>query len=40
MKDGSLLIGDDTGGTIWRVSYTGQKDHASEGGKTTGAAPR
>src|SRR5215218_8252372 len=40
MKDGSLLIGDDTGGTIWRVSYTGQKDRASEGGKTTGAAPR
>jgi glucose/arabinose dehydrogenase len=24
-KDGSLLIGDDTGGTIWRVSYTGEK---------------
>jgi glucose/arabinose dehydrogenase len=25
MKDGSLLIADDTGGTIWRVSYTGPK---------------
>jgi glucose/arabinose dehydrogenase len=24
-KDGSLLIADDTGGTIWRVSYTGKK---------------
>jgi len=24
-KDGSLLIADDTGGTIWRVSYTGNK---------------
>jgi glucose/arabinose dehydrogenase len=23
MKDGSLLVADDTGGTIWRVSYTG-----------------
>ncbi|MGO4570636.1 PQQ-dependent sugar dehydrogenase [Microvirga sp. 2TAF3] len=22
-KDGSLLVGDDTGGTIWRISYTG-----------------
>ncbi|MEA2977190.1 MAG: hypothetical protein QOF19_2710 [Alphaproteobacteria bacterium] len=26
MKDGSLLIADDTGGTIWRVSYTGGKN--------------
>jgi hypothetical protein len=30
MKDGSLLIADDTGGTIWRVSYTGPKDQASD----------
>src|SRR3954453_12727324 len=22
-KDGSLLVADDTGGTIWRISYTG-----------------
>jgi len=29
MKDGSLLIADDTGGTIWRVSYTGPKKRAS-----------
>jgi hypothetical protein len=28
MKDGSLLIADDAGGTIWRVSYTGPKDRA------------
>lgn len=28
MKDGSLLIADDTGGTIWRVSYTGGKNPA------------
>ena len=25
MKDGSLLVADDTGGTIWRVSYTGKR---------------
>ena len=25
-KDGSLLIVDDTGGTIWRVAYTGERD--------------
>jgi glucose/arabinose dehydrogenase len=29
-KDGSLLVADDTGGTIWRISYAGQ-------GKTTGS---
>jgi hypothetical protein len=23
-KDGSLLVADDTGGTIWKVSYTGE----------------
>jgi glucose/arabinose dehydrogenase len=27
-KDGSLLIADDTGGTIWRVTYTGKPEHA------------
>jgi glucose/arabinose dehydrogenase len=27
-KDGSLLVADDTGGTIWRISYTGKRDHA------------
>jgi len=40
MKDGSLLIADDTGGTIWRVSYTGSKDRASDRETTTGAIPR
>lgn len=25
-KDGSLLVADDTGGTIWRISYTGQRE--------------
>jgi glucose/arabinose dehydrogenase len=27
-KDGSLLIADDTGGTIWRITYTGKREHA------------
>jgi hypothetical protein len=31
-KDGSLLVADDTGGTIWRISYTGKRD-----GTTTGS---
>jgi glucose/arabinose dehydrogenase len=35
MRDGSLLIADDTGGTIWRVSYTGPKDRASARPNTT-----
>jgi glucose/arabinose dehydrogenase len=28
-KDGSLLIADDTGGTIWRIAYTGQRTDAA-----------
>jgi glucose/arabinose dehydrogenase len=28
-KDGSLLVADDTGGTIWRIAYTGTRDHAA-----------
>jgi glucose/arabinose dehydrogenase len=32
-KDGSLLVADDTGGTIWRISYTGARD------KKAAAAP-
>ena len=24
-KDGALLVADDTGGTIWRIPYTGAK---------------
>jgi glucose/arabinose dehydrogenase len=27
-KDGSLLVADDTGGTIWRISYTGPRQPA------------
>jgi glucose/arabinose dehydrogenase len=37
-QDGSLLIADDTGGTIWRVTYTGQREHA-ETKPQTGLAP-
>ena len=41
MKDGSLLIADDTGGTIWRVSYKGPKDRASNREPTTtGSMPQ
>jgi hypothetical protein len=39
MKDGSLLIADDTGGSIWRVSYTGPRDRASNRETTTGTKP-
>jgi glucose/arabinose dehydrogenase len=39
-KDGSLLIADDTGGTIWRVAYTGATDRASDRQPPTGAMPR
>jgi glucose/arabinose dehydrogenase len=28
MPDGSVLIADDTGGTIWRVTYSGETGHA------------
>jgi len=40
MKDGSLLIADDTGGTIWRVAYTGAKERASNPEATTGTPQR
>jgi glucose/arabinose dehydrogenase len=29
-RDGALLIADDTGGTIWRIVYTGQHDTAQK----------
>ena len=28
-KDGALLVADDTGGTIWRIAYTGAKEKAA-----------
>jgi hypothetical protein len=36
-KDGSRLVADDTGGTIWRISYKGPPaEHASTPGERTG----
>src|ERR1700735_2555335 len=29
-KDGALLVADDTGGTIWRIAYTGKGRHTGE----------
>jgi glucose/arabinose dehydrogenase len=31
-KDGSLLVADDTGGTIWRIAYTGKRDRPDSTG--------
>ncbi|SRR5579871_4966088 len=38
-KDGALLVGDDTGGTIWRIAYTGPREQVGGPGRTTGSAP-
>jgi hypothetical protein len=29
-RDGALLVANDTGGTIWRIAYTGQRDAAQK----------
>ena len=39
-KDGALLIADDTGGTIWRIAYTGAKPGGGAPPPTTGAPAR
>ena len=39
-KDGALLIADDTGGTIWRISYSTPARQTGTPGGTTGAPPR
>jgi glucose/arabinose dehydrogenase len=37
-KDGSLLVADDTGGTIWRISYKGPPaEHAAMPAESTGS---
>src|SRR5215468_10902744 len=36
-KDGSLLVADDTGGTIWQISYNGTSEHAAVPAETTGS---
>ncbi|WOH51680.1 sorbosone dehydrogenase family protein [Bradyrhizobium sp. sBnM-33] len=38
-KDGSLLVADDTGGTIWRIAYTGPQNRAGKPDGNT-EAPR
>jgi glucose/arabinose dehydrogenase len=35
-KDGSLLVADDTGGTIWKVRYTGEAPTGAPAAATTG----
>lgn len=35
-KDGALLVADDTGGTIWKVSYTGEAHAGAPTAATTG----
>ena len=37
-KDGSLLVADDTGGTIWRISFTGKSGRADARPDSTGSA--
>jgi glucose/arabinose dehydrogenase len=39
-KDGALLVADDTGGTIWRIAYTGPKKQSGQPAQSTGAAPK
>jgi len=39
-KDGALLVADDTGGTIWRISYTGTKKQSGGPASGAGAATR
>ncbi len=39
-KDGSLLVADDTGGTIWRIAYTGPQQQSGKPTESSGAAPR
>jgi glucose/arabinose dehydrogenase len=35
-KDGSLLVADDTGGTIWKVRYSGEVPASAPTATTTG----
>ena len=37
-KDGALLVADDTGGTIWKVRYTGEGQVGAPAAVTTGTA--
>jgi glucose/sorbosone dehydrogenase len=37
-KDGALLVADDTGGTIWRISYKSTAEHAATPAEEAGSA--
>ena len=39
-KDGALLVADDTGGTIWRIAYTGAKPGGGGAPQPTTGAQR
>ena len=36
-KDGALLVADDTGGTIWRISYSKMAEQAGAPAERTGS---
>ena len=39
-KDGALLVADDTGGTIWRIAYTGPKKQSAAPTPIPGPSPK
>jgi glucose/arabinose dehydrogenase len=39
-KDGSLLVADDTGGTIWRIAYTGPQNQTGTAKGNAGTNPK
>jgi len=39
-KDGSLLVADDTGGTIWRIAHSGPQQQSGKPTGSSGTAPR
>ena len=39
-KDGSLLVADDTGGTIWRISYKGPSERADAPAENAGSSSK
>jgi glucose/arabinose dehydrogenase len=39
-KDGALLVADDTGGTIWRIAYTGPKKQSGQPAESVGVGTK
>jgi hypothetical protein len=39
-EDGSLVVADDTGGTNWRIAYTGPRQQSGRPSESLGVAPR